>query len=94
MSGPEVPAHLRAFVKLHAEVEGVIQHVGLDTWDVLLVDVTGLWDRDEFGSKDDALEACRRLGIRCREGWDDVRLTRRMNSRDHWGAPDGQRRAL
>ena len=39
MSGGRVPNHLAEFVKLHPQVEGVIQHVGLQTWDLLLVDV-------------------------------------------------------
>jgi hypothetical protein len=27
-------------------------------------------------------------------GWDDARIVRRMNARDHWNASGGQRRAL
>ena len=81
-------------MKLRPEVEAVIQHVGRETWDVLLVDVTGLWTREEYPSEDDARDACRRLGIRSHEGWDDPRMARRMNLRDHWGTADGQRRAL
>ena len=34
MSVAKVPYHLTEFVKLHRQVEGVIQHVGLDTWDL------------------------------------------------------------
>ena len=33
MGGGRVPNHLAEFVKLHRQVEGVIQHVGLRTWD-------------------------------------------------------------
>ena len=84
---------LREFVKLRPEVEGVIQHVGRATWDLLLVDVTGLWVRDEVGSREEALRTCSALGIRAHDGWDEVRLARRMNARDHWNSPDGQRRA-
>jgi hypothetical protein len=94
VSGPRVPYHLAEFVKLHRQVEGVIQHVGLQTWDLLLVDVTGLWDRDEFPTKEAAEAACRTLRIRVHQGWDEPRLVRRMNGRDHWRSPDGQRRAL
>lgn len=91
MSG--VAWSLREFVKLRPEVEGVIQHVGLATWDLLLIDVTGLWVRDEFASEEEARQACGALGIRAHDGWDEPRLARRMNSRDHWNTPDGQRRA-
>ena len=91
MSG--VAWSLREFVKLRPEVEGVIQHVGLDTWDLLLIDVTGLWVRDEFASEQEAEGACATLGVRAHDGWDEPRLARRMNARDHWNTPDGQRRA-
>jgi hypothetical protein len=89
-----VPARLREFVKLHPQVEGVIQHVGLETWDLLAIDVFGNWTREEFPTKDSAEAACRWLGIPAHDGWDDDRITRRMSGRDHWAAPDGQRRAL
>jgi hypothetical protein len=84
---------LREFVKLRPEVEGVVQHVGRETWDLVLIDVTGLWVRDEFESADAAEAACERLGIRVHRGWDDARLARRMAARDHWASEDGQRRA-
>ena len=84
---------LAEFAKLHPEVEGVIQHVGRGTWDLVLIDVTGLWVRDEFPTADDAEAACDALGIRSHRGWDDPRLARRMASRDHWATPEGQRRA-
>ncbi|MGZ5214121.1 MAG: hypothetical protein ACXWXM_10350 [Actinomycetota bacterium] len=94
MSGARIPDHLVEFVKLHRQVEGVIQHVGLRTWDLLLVDVTGLWDRDELPTKEAAEAACRTLRIPSHQGWDDARLVHRMNGRDHWNTPDGKRRAL
>ena len=87
-------SRLRDFVKLRPEVEGILQHVGLRTWDLVLVDATGLWVRDEVASEEDAEAVCRELGIRLHRGWDDPRLTRRMGARDHWNSPDGQRRAL
>jgi hypothetical protein len=88
------PNALRDFVKLRPEVEAVLQHVGLRTWDLVLIDATGLWVRDEFESEDAAEATCRELGIRMHRGWDDPRLERRMSGRDHWNTPDGQRRAL
>ena len=94
MSGGRVPNHLAEFVKLHPQVEGVIQHVGLQTWDLLVIDVTGLWARDEFPTADAAEAACRALRIPVHQGWDDARLVRRMNGRDHWNTSDGERRAL
>ena len=85
---------LREFVKLRPEVEAVVQHVGLRTWDLVLIDVEGNWVRDEFLSKEHAEAACRELGIRMHRGWDEPRMVRRMARRDHWNRPGGQRRAL
>ena len=88
------PSALRDFVKLHREVEAVLQRVGRGTWDLLLVDVEGTWLRDEFVSEEAAEAASRELGIRVHRGWDDPRIVRRMNGRDHWNRPGGRRRAL
>jgi hypothetical protein len=88
------PSRLREFVKLRPEVEAVLQHVGLRTWDLVLIDVDGNWTRDEFPSEEHAVAACEELGIRMHKGWDDPRMARRMNRRDHWNRPGGQRRAL
>jgi hypothetical protein len=92
VSTKRAPSGLREFAKLRPEVEAVLQHVGLGTWDLVLIDVTGLWVRDEFASEEAAETACRELGIRLHRGW-DPRIVRRIGSRDHWNTPDGQRRA-
>lgn len=92
MAGASIPWSLRRFATLRPEVEGVVQHVGRATWDLLLVDVTGLWVREEFGSREAAEAACLGLGVPAHDGWDEPRLVRRMNARDHWGTVDGQRR--
>lgn len=88
------PNTLRDFTKMHRQVEAVLQHVGLRTWDLLLVDVDGAWVRDEVESEEAAETVCRELGVRMHRGWEDARLVRRMNARDHWGRPGGQRRGL
>ncbi len=85
---------LRDFVIAHRDVEGVLQHVGLHTWDLVLIDQTGLWIREEVSSPERAEAVCEDLRIRLNRGWDDARLTRRMSARDHWRTSDGQRRAL
>ena len=87
------PNALREFAKLRPEVEAVLQHVGLRTWDLILIDVSGLWVRDEFESEEAAEAACLEMGILLHRGWDDARIARRMTARDHWNTPDGQRRA-
>ena len=93
MSTKRAPSGLREFAKLRPEVEAVLQYVGRATWDLVLIDVTGLWVRDEFTSEEAAESACRELGIRLHRGWEDPRIARRMGSRDHWNTPEGQRRA-
>jgi hypothetical protein len=90
----QAPNRLRDFVIGHRDVEAVLQHVGLRTWDLLLIDLTGLWIREEVHSPDQAQAICEDLRIRLNRGWHDARLARRMASRDHWRTPDGQRRAL
>lgn len=91
---PPLPPGLYEFAKFHPEAEGIVQHVGRETWDLILVDHTGVWVRDEFLSEEAALTACRGLKLRIAEGWNDARITRWMNARDHWNGPGGQRRAL
>jgi hypothetical protein len=94
MADMRTPSALREFVKLRLEVEAVLQRVGLRTWDLVLIDADGNWIREEFGSEE-AAEACARyLGIRVSRGWEDPRMARRMNKRDHWNRPGGQRRAV
>jgi hypothetical protein len=88
------PNRLRDFVIHHDDVEAVLQRVGMRTWDLLLIDLTGLWIREEVHSPDRAEAICADLRIRLNRGWQDPRPGRRMASRDHWRSPDGQRRAL
>ncbi len=89
-----VPGRLYDFAKLRPEAEAVLQRVGRDTWDLLVIDVDGAWVREVFATPEAAEEACRALGLRVHRGWDDPRMARRMNARDHWNTPGGQRRAL
>ena len=84
---------LQDFAKLHPEAEAVLQPVGRETWDLVVIDVGGTWVRDVFPTEADAEAAAAELGVRVNRGWDDPRIARRMNGRDHWNTPDGQRRA-
>jgi hypothetical protein len=87
-------SRLRRFAILHPQVEGVVQRCGRETVDVVLVDVAGNWERAVARSEDEAQAIARDLGVRLHDGWDDVRLARRMNALDVWSAPEGHRRAL
>ena len=91
----KIDSRFRRFAAVGNDVEAVIERIGRDTWDCLLVDVDGNWFREVFPSKEAAEEACRTVGVRFHEGWeDDPRMAQRMNRRDHWGEPGGQHRAV
>ncbi len=79
---------------LRPEVEAVLQHVGLRTFDLVLIDAEGDWIREVVSSEEQAEVVCRELGVRMNLGWDEPRLARRMDRRDHWSRPGGHRRAL
>lgn len=85
---------LHDFAKLHQEVEAVLQHIGRETWDLMLIDLEGNWVRDVVPSEEVAESVCRELGVRLHRGWGDPRMARRMNARDHWNRPGGQRRGV
>jgi hypothetical protein len=88
------PSRLREFVKLRTDVEAVLQQVSAEVWDLVLIAVDGTWVREEFASTEDAEAVCRDLDVRLHPDWDDPRMARRMNRRDHWNTPGGQKRAL
>ena len=90
----KMPNDFRRFAQLGEDVEAVIQRCGVNTWDCVLIDVKGNWTRAVFLTKEQAEAACEDLEVRRHDGWDDPRLARRMNRRDHWGKPGGQRRAV
>lgn len=71
----------------------MLQRCGIDTYDLVLVDLDGNWTRWVFASEEAAVEAAEALDIPIHRGWDE-RMNRRMNVRDHWADPDGQRRGL
>jgi hypothetical protein len=64
MARVRVASSLREFVKLRPQVEGVLQHVGRETWDLVLIDATGDWVRDVLPTPEAAREVAGSLGIR------------------------------
>jgi hypothetical protein len=87
------PSELRQFVTYRQDVEALLQRCGVDTFDLLLIDLEGNWTRWVFASEEEAVAVADNLGVPLHRGWDD-RMTRRMNKRDHWNEPGGQKRAL
>jgi hypothetical protein len=88
-----VPKDARAFVAARRDVEAVVQRIGAGTFDLILVDGDGNWDRWVLPSDEAAASVAEALGVPAHQGWTDE-LARRMNRRDHWNSPGGQRRAL
>jgi hypothetical protein len=88
-----VPKEARAFVASRHDVHAVVQRIGADTFDLVLVDADGNWDRWVVPSEEAANGMAEALGVTAHDGWTDD-LSKRMNRRDHWNAPGGQRRAL
>ena len=88
-----IRSELRRFVQLSEDVEAVVQRVGAETFDLVLIDRHGNWTRGVFTSAERARAAAADLQVPLHEGWDE-RMAQRMNRRDHWNEPGGQRRAL
>jgi hypothetical protein len=93
VAGVRTPTDLRTFVTHRQGVEAVLQRCGIDTFDLLLIDVDGNWTREVFPSTEVAEAVAGDLGVPLNRGWND-RMSKRMNRRDHWNDPGGQRRAL
>jgi hypothetical protein len=92
-----LPSDLQEFVAGRDGVDAIVQRIGRDTWDLVLIDGGGNWTRAVFHSDEVCKETAKELGIaddRVHEGWDDESIAKRMTRRDHWNAPGGQRRAL
>ena len=83
----------KRFAQVHGSVDAVVQRIGHETWDLILIDREGAWDRWVFASKDGATTAGEGAGATVHEGWTDE-LSQRVTRRDEWRAPDGTRRAL
>jgi hypothetical protein len=89
----KIPGELRTFATLRSDVEAVLQRCGMDTFDLVLIDLHGNWTRGIFPSQEEAETVARLLDVPLHREWDD-RMVKRMNKRDHWNQPGGQRRAL
>jgi hypothetical protein len=90
----KIPQDVRRFAEQSKDVDAVVQRIGLDTWDLLLIDGEGNWTRVVVESKEQAEAAAGELGLEPHDGWDDETIAKRMNRRDHWNEPGGQKRAL
>ena len=85
---------VRRFAKERSDVDGVIQRIGRETWDLVLIAGDGEWTRWVTTSKESAEAAANELGVTVHDGWDADELAKRMNRRDEWSTPGGARRAV
>lgn len=88
-----IPGDLVNFTKLRTGVEAVLQRIGRETYDLIVADPDGNWTRAVFPSEEAARHAAEYLEIPLHDGWDE-RTSQRLNRRDHWGEPGGQKRAI
>jgi hypothetical protein len=93
VSADPVPSGVEAFARGRQRLGGVVQRIGHDTWDLILIDAEGAWERWVLGSKDAAQAAARSVGVEPHDGWTED-LSKLANRNDDWNRPDGRRRAL
>ncbi len=91
----KISEDVRRFAGRHSNgLDAVVQRIGLDTWDLLLIDASGDWTRWVTTSKESAEAAAGELGATVHEGWDADELAKRMNRHDDWNEPGAHRRAV
>ena len=84
---------LRRFASAGRALDAVVQRVGRDTFELILIDEKGDWTPAVFGSEDEARAAAEALGATVYQGWTED-LSKRVGGRNAWASPDGKRRAL
>jgi hypothetical protein len=93
MSDKRPVEEAKRFASAHGTIDAIVQRIGHDTWDLILVDAAGAWDRWVFESEEAAAAAAGACGARVHAGWTDE-LSQRVTRRDEWGTKGGTRRAL
>lgn len=89
-----IPASFDRFARKAKGVEGVLQRIGAGTFDLVLIDADGNWERAVLPTDEVARSYCGSLEIPLHEGWDDPVLAQRINSLDAWATPGAKRRAI
>lgn len=87
-------AQMEAFAGAAEGVEAVLQRAGAGTFDLVLIDAAGNWERAVVPTEAIARSFCEDRGIPMHVGWDDPALAKRVNSLDAWATPGAKRRAL
>jgi hypothetical protein len=87
-----IPRGLREFAAA-GPCDAVVQRVGLDTVELVLIDAAGDWVPAVFESADRARAVGEALGAAVHDGWTED-LSMRVGTRDAWSEPQGRRRGL
>ncbi len=82
------------FARNAQDVKGVLQRIGAGTYDLILIDGDGNWERAVLTGEEAARSFCGSRDIPLHDGWDDPDLVRRVNSLDAWATPGAKRRAI
>lgn len=89
-----VPESLERFARKGDDVVAVLQRIGAGTYDLVLIDAKGAWERTVVPSGSVARDFCERTQTPLHEGWDDPSLAQRTNALDAWATEGAKRRAL
>lgn len=89
-----VPEKLERFARLGNDVIGVLQRVGAGTYDLLLIDAEGNWERAVVPTEAAARDFCEATQTPLHDGWDDPAIAQRVNSLDAWAGDGAKRRAI
>lgn len=89
-----VPDKLERFARRGDDVIGVLQRVGAGTYDLLLIDAQGNWERAIVPNEAIARDFCVATHTPLHDGWDDPAIAQRVNSLNAWATEGAKRRAL
>ena len=89
-----IPASFEHFARKAKDVEAVLQRIGAGTYDLILIDADGNWERAVLATDEAARAFCERVQLPVHDGWDDPALAQRVNSLDAWATPGAKRRAI
>jgi hypothetical protein len=89
-----VPDQLERFARHGNDVVGVLQRVGAGTYDLVLIDAEGNWERAVVAAEATARDFCEATQTPLHDGWEDPALAQRANSLDAWATEGAKRRAI
>jgi hypothetical protein len=89
-----IPSKIERFARDAPDVRAVLQRVGAGTYDLVLIDADGNWERAVVPTEAEARAFVAAIKVPLHEGWEDPALAQRINGLDAWANPAAKRRAL